>query len=93
MLEGVAAGSVSVEAAAQNLGQGFVDLGLAKPDTTRRARTGVAEVIYGAGKTAEQVAAIAVALHEAGQEQVLATRIDAEKAGQVQELLVEWVAH
>ena len=89
MLEGVAAGSVSVEAAAQNLGQGFVDLGFAKPDTTRRARTGVAEVIYGSGKTAEQIAAIAVALRGAGQEQVLATRIDAEKAGLVQELLAE----
>ena len=36
----------------------FVDLGFARVDTDRKARCGFAEVIYGEGKTAEEVLAI-----------------------------------
>jgi NCAIR mutase (PurE)-related protein len=36
----------------------FVDLGFARVDVDRKARCGFAEVIYGDGKTAEEVAAI-----------------------------------
>ncbi len=56
----------------------------ARPDHGRAARQGAGEVIYGEGKTAEQIAAIAAALMDGGQARVLATRVDAEKAAAVQ---------
>lgn len=52
----------------------------ARPDYDRAERQGAGEVIYGEGKTADQIAAIARALLDAGQPRVLATRVDAEKA-------------
>jgi len=55
------------------LGEGFV------LDTQRRLRTGLPEVIYGAGKSAGQIIELARRLLAVG-EQVLATRVDAEKA-------------
>lgn len=59
MLERVAAGELTPEQAEGMLaGQGFTDLGFAKVDTQRAARTGAGEVVYGAGKTAEQIAKI-----------------------------------
>lgn len=65
---------------------GFSDLGYAKADTSRAERQGVAEVIYGAGKTAGQIVGIARALVEAGQERVLITRLDPDKARTVESL-------
>lgn len=44
---------------------GFVDLGFARVDTDRAARTGDPEVVYAAGKTTEQVLAVVAALREA----------------------------
>jgi len=41
------------------MGEGFTDLGYARVDVDRRKRCGIPEVIYGAGKTAEQVTGIA----------------------------------
>lgn len=52
----------------------------ARPDLDRAARQGAGEVIFGEGKTAAQIDAIAAALIEGGQERVLATRVSAEKA-------------
>jgi len=43
----------------------FHDLGFARADTGRVARTGNAEVIYGAGKTADQVVTLVAALRAA----------------------------
>lgn len=40
-------------------GNGFTDLGFARVDTDRRRRCGFPEVIFGSGKTPEQVTAIA----------------------------------
>jgi NCAIR mutase (PurE)-related protein len=40
-------------------GEGFTDLGFARVDTDRRRRCGFPEVIFGLGKTPEQVAQIA----------------------------------
>ncbi len=55
------------------------DLGFARVDLNRAVRTGDPEVVYGAGKTAEQVVAILRALHEAHPDRaVLATRLSAE---------------
>lgn len=90
MLERVAAGDLAPEQAEVMLaGRGFTDLGFAKVDTQRAARTGAGEVVYGAGKTAEQIAKICRALAAAGQPCVLVTRLDAEKAREVERLLAQ----
>ena len=65
----------------------FEDIGFAKVDHHREMRQGVAEVIYGAGKTASQIAGITASLRAAGQERVLVTRLDADKAAEVKQLL------
>lgn len=57
----------------------FADLGYATVDHHRVLRQGVPEVIFGEGKTVEQVVGIARELLRKGQN-VLATRIDAVKA-------------
>ena len=81
LLFGVAEGSVDVDVALLQLKQApYLDLGYAKLDTHRGVRQGTAEVIYGAGKTGEQISGIASAMLDAGQQTVLITRIDAEKA-------------
>ncbi|HXH80854.1 nickel pincer cofactor biosynthesis protein LarB [Nocardioides sp.] len=55
------------------------DLGFARIDLDRAARTGDPEVVYGAGKTPEQVAAILTTLHERHPDRaVLATRLSPE---------------
>ena len=55
------------------------DLGFARVDVDRAARTGDPEVVYGAGKTPDQVVAILRALHEKHPERaVLATRLSPE---------------
>lgn len=90
MLERVAAGDLAPEQAEVMLaGRGFTDLGFAKVDTQRATRTGAGEVVYGAGKTAEQIAKICRALAAAGQPCVLVTRLDAEKAREVDCLLAQ----
>lgn len=81
LLEGVRDGSISVDEALLRIKtQPFDDLGFAKPDTHRAVRQGVAEVIYGAGKTPEQIIAIAKAMTEKGQERVIITRLSPEAA-------------
>ena len=60
----------------------FEDLGFAKIDHQRSVRQGIPEVIYGAGKTPEQIISIARSLNEKGASNVLITRLsegDAEK--------------
>ncbi|MGA9749994.1 MAG: 1-(5-phosphoribosyl)-5-amino-4-imidazole-carboxylate carboxylase, partial [Nocardioides sp.] len=53
------------------------DLGYARLDTDRAARTGDPEVVYGAGKSPEQLVGILRALRDAHPERaVLATRVD-----------------
>lgn len=61
----------------------YQDLGFAKVDTHRGVRQGVAEVIYGAGKTADQIYSIADAAWKSGQKTILVTRISAEKADEI----------
>lgn len=57
-----------------------LDIGFAQVDLDRLRRQGVPEVVYGAGKTAEQIAGVTRALRERGQSPVLVTRLDPEKA-------------
>ena len=56
------------------------NLGYAKVDFHRSIRQGAAEVIYGAGKTPEQIAGIAAAMGARGCRNVLITRLDAQAA-------------
>ena len=85
ILEAVKAGTLSVEEAIQKIKLSpFTDLGYAKVDLHRQVRQGATEVIYGAGKTPEQITGILDALEQAGQDKVLITRLDADKASKIQ---------
>ena len=81
MLQKVADGSISVEDALFNLKtEPFQDLGFAKIDSHRSLRQGIAEVIYGAGKTPDQIIKIASTMLEQGQKTILITRMNPEAA-------------
>ena len=81
ILEKVASGEMTPEEAELQLKmKPFVDLGFAKPDLHRGLRQGIPEVIFGEGKTPEQIDAITASLLEGGQKTVLITRLSSEKA-------------
>ena len=81
LLEGVRAGAVAPEEAALRLRAApFEDIGFAKVDHGRALRQGAAEVVYGEGKTAQQVCAIVRKLREGGARTVLCTRLSPDKA-------------
>ena len=81
LLNKVAQGEVSVEKAALELKtEPFEDLGFAKLDHHRKIRQGAAEVIYGAGKTPEQILKITEAFRKKGDNAVLITRMSQEAA-------------
>ncbi len=83
-LKEVQAGRMAPEAALKLLAQApYEDIGYAKIDHHRGLRNGTGEVIYGAGKTAEQIVAIASRMVAAGGSNILVTRMDGEKAAQV----------
>ena len=63
------------------------DNAFARPDHDRARRCGWPEVIYGAGKTAPQIAAIFKSLMEKQEMPVYATRVDEEKAEEVLSIL------
>lgn len=79
----VAAGSMApddlVARVREDAAQLSADLGYANIDLQRGLRTGTSEVVYGAGKTAQQIAGILTAMREAGQARTLVTRLDREK--------------
>ena len=88
MLTHVADGSVSVEEAVRRLKRApFEEIGIASLDAHRGIRQGASEIIYGAGKTAAQIVKIAETLRSGGQQTILITRVDAEKAEAVREAL------
>ncbi len=81
LLKDVAAGKVDIDSAMLKLRlEPFEDLGFAKVDYHRGIRQGAAEVIYGAGKTPEQIVKIAEKLHDGGQKTVLITRMSTQAA-------------
>ena len=81
LLEGVKNGDYTVDEAVLALKKApFADLGYAKIDLHRKTRQGAAEVVYGAGKTADQIAGILETMEANGQGRVLITRLDPEKA-------------
>ena len=74
-------GEISPQEAAVALKkQPFTDLGYAKIDHHRAIRQGAGEVIFGAGKTTEQIAGIVRSMRDAGQERILITRLAKESA-------------
>lgn len=80
LLSDVAGGSVTPAVALTRIQTApTADLGFAQLDLSRGVRQGAGEVVYGAGKTSEQIATIIEALRDAGQERILVTRLDAEK--------------
>lgn len=81
ILNQVQAGTLPVEAAVLRIKeQPFEDLGYAKVDHHRELRQGEAEVIYGAGKTTEQILGIVESMKRHGQETILITRLAPEAA-------------
>ena len=81
LLAGVRDGNVSPEDALLRLKEEpFEDLGYAKLDHHRALRQGIAEVIYGAGKTPGQIEGIAAAMRARGQAVILITRMAQEAA-------------
>lgn len=88
ILEQVKSGERSVDDAVLALKmEPFRDLGFAKIDRHRGLRQGAAEVIYGAGKTPEQIRDIAASMREDGEKAILITRMSGEAAQVVGEAL------
>ena len=84
LLQNVANGDISVDDALLHIkNEPFEDLGYAKPDFHRKMRQGVSEVIYGAGKTAEQIIGISKSFAKHGQKDILITRLDKTKAEKI----------
>ena len=86
ILDDVATGKVTKEEALLAIKEEpFKDMGFAKIYTHRGIRQGVPEVIYGAGKTKEQIKEIVKHLQKSGEETVLITRMSSEAAKFVSE--------
>ena len=85
ILENVQNGALSVDEAALKLKTApFEDLGYAKIDYHREMRQGVAEIIYGAGKTPEQMIGIIDSMLVHRQKVILITRLAPEAASMIQ---------
>ena len=81
ILEAVSAGNMSVDEALLKVKRApFEDIGYAKVDLHRKIRQGAAEVIYGAGKTPEQICGIVQVMRDNGQDSILITRMSPEAA-------------
>ena len=83
-LEALRNGEISVDEALLTIKkQPFEDIGFAKVDLHRAIRQGAPEVIYGAGKTPEQIVKILDVMKDNGVPTILVTRLSAEQAKQV----------
>ncbi|MDR3278776.1 MAG: nickel pincer cofactor biosynthesis protein LarB [Oscillospiraceae bacterium] len=84
LLNSVKIGAVSPEAALLTLKkEPFEDLGYANIDHHRELRHGIPEVVFGEGKTSEQICGILTAMGNRGYKTVMVTRLTPEKAGAV----------
>jgi NCAIR mutase (PurE)-related protein len=93
ILSDVQSGVLTVEEAVAALKWApFDDLGFARVDTHRELRTGVPEVVYCAGKTPHQVAAIVERLHE-NHRSVMATRAGEDHFAAVAAVFPDAVLH
>jgi len=88
LLNDVKNGETSPEEALLELKmQPFEDVGYAKIDHHRGLRHGINEVVYGEGKTSEQITGIMAAMVERGQKNIMATRLTPEKAEEIKKTL------
>ena len=84
ILESVREGTLSVDDALLRLKtEPFDDIGFAKVDLHRRTRQGFPEVIYGAGKTPEQILGIIRSMQAHGQDRILITRLPRASADEI----------
>ena len=87
ILEAVRDGDRAVEDALLKIKtEPFEDIGYAKVDLHRKIRQGAPEVIYGAGKTPEQIIGIVSSMKRNGQTRVLITRLSPEAAEAVNQV-------
>lgn len=89
ILKQVRDGTLDIEQAKIMLVQ-FEDMGFAKLDHQRQNRTGFPEVVYGEGKSVEQIISIILALKQ-NMNRVLATRVDQNKAFKVMDVIPDIV--
>jgi NCAIR mutase (PurE)-related protein len=83
LLESVQQLETDVDGALEELARlPFVDVPGARVDTHRALRMGLPEVVYGPGKTAQEITAVVRTLLEAGQH-VMVTRVEEEAADKV----------
>ncbi len=83
ILESVKSGDLDIEAALKQMRNGlYEDLGHSRVDHDRLERNGAAEVVFGQGKTADQISGIIKSLANRGQD-VLVTRISRKKADKI----------
>ena len=73
--------------------QPFEDIGYAKVDLHRKLRQGVSEVIYGAGKTPEQIAGIINVMKTHNEKAILITRLSKQSADELKSLGCEIEYH
>ncbi len=93
MLNSVRQGGLSVADAVRELRQlPFQDIGCAQIDHHRQLRQGMPEMIFGEGKTVEQIVAIAAAMADK-ESNILVTRLDGEKAARVIQALPAAIYH
>lgn len=86
VLEKVKSGEMSVDDALLEIKkEPFEDIGFAKVDLHRGIRQGAPEVIYGAGKTAEQIMGIIEVMLNNSVETILITRLSEESAEKIGE--------
>lgn len=84
ILEDVRDGKMTVDDAVLALKkEPFEDIGYAKIDLHRSIRQGRPEVIFGAGKTAEQIIGIVERMKNNGQDTILITRLSPESAAKI----------
>ncbi|MBR0164670.1 MAG: nickel pincer cofactor biosynthesis protein LarB [Lachnospiraceae bacterium] len=84
LLEDVREGKISIDDALLTIKKApFEDIGYAKVDLHRKTRQGATEVIFGSGKTPEQIIGIVDVLKKNGQGTILVTRMSGEKAEEV----------
>ena len=92
ILRAHSSGSVSTDSAAEQIKNlSFEDIGFARVDHSRPDRQGFPEVIFGAGKTRQQVVAIFEKLVQRSPN-VLVTRTDADTYGELRNVCTdaEW---
>lgn len=94
LLESVRSGHLSVDAALTQLKQlSTEDLGFASIDHHRALRQGVPEVVYGEGKTCDQICAIVKSLQSHAADTILVTRVGRDVHEKLCEIVPEAVYH